>query len=99
VPATLAWRNAPTGLLQWDGQHWYWAGFGEAQTCQLTPILDLQGVMLVRVQSDMGKQTWLWLEAAAAGNKWLAMRRAVFGSQRQRGKPDAGAALQEGDIA
>lgn len=102
IPALLAWRKAPTGLLQWDGQYWYWAGFGEAQACQLSPVFDLQSVMLVCVRDEGGAKVWLWLEAVASGGKWMALRRAVFGSQRfqdARVRPGPGNALQEGGWA
>ncbi len=104
LPALLSWRQTPQGLLQWDGQRWYWTRGDDSAACQLTPVLDFQNTLLVRLQDVSGRRQWLWLEArAAAPWAWLALRRAVFGSQRLHRADDRQApsrdGLQEGDLA
>ncbi|APW43641.1 hypothetical protein RS694_14595 [Rhodoferax saidenbachensis] len=100
--ALQAWRNAPVGLLRWDGQHWHWTALDTEQACQLTPVFDLQSVMLVSIHSAAGRKAWVWLEASSGGGNWAALRRAVFGSQRAQNakhKPTAEDSLQDGDFA
>lgn len=77
VMAWHAWRNAPSGRLQWDGQHWIWSGFGETPVRQLTLHLDFQGLMLLQIQSESGVRQWLWLERTRQNSSWIAMRRAI----------------------
>jgi toxin CptA len=101
--AVQAWRKAPEGLLRWDGQHWHWTALDAEQACQLTPVVDLQSLMLVRIHSATGNKAWIWLEASPGGGNWIALRRAVFGSQRAqnttRKSTNAEASLQDEDFA
>jgi hypothetical protein len=72
-----AWSKAPTGRLQWDGQHWIWSGFGETPVRKLTLHLDFQGLMLLQIQSESGVRQWLWLERITQNSSWIATRRAI----------------------
>jgi hypothetical protein len=95
VVALTGWSRSSSGKLQWDGQHWLWSGFADIPVCQTLPILDFQGLLLLKVTSEMGDVAWLWLQGAMNDAHWLAMRRAVVASQntqeRQRAPlPEAG---------
>lgn len=82
VLAWYDWKNAPSGRLQWDGEHWVWSGWDGAQGCRLSLLLDLQSLMLVRLRDASHRQVWLWLDGKPGDSQWLAMRRAVVASLR-----------------
>ncbi len=76
--AIFKWLRSEGGMLRWDGQHWLWTGFGDVSVAQLVPLFDLQSVLLVRLRSEHGQITWLWLEAKTDALQWRAIRRAVY---------------------
>ena len=90
--AWRGWKNAVTGRLQWDGQCWYWTHFDGLPLRAISILLDFQRFILVKLISQQGHVTWLWLETAQTDMPWLALRRAlVDGARRpliQDEKPD-----------
>lgn len=84
--ALVAWRNTRPSLLRWDGQCWHWSGFVDASPCGVDVLLDLQKVILIRLSNACAQHTWLWLDSEAANTQWIALRRAVFGGVKLRGK-------------
>jgi hypothetical protein len=78
--ALRAWWTAPTGRLGWDGESWFWSGFGDAALSSLTVVVDLQVIALVQIQDAAGKAAWLWLESRTFDARWLALRRALVAS-------------------
>jgi hypothetical protein len=80
-------RNSPTGQLRWDGTHWHWVGHGGSGTeaCAVTRmacVIDLQWLMLLRVDCESAAVRWLWLESPHMDARWLALRRAVVAAPR-----------------
>jgi hypothetical protein len=80
--AVMSWRNAPIGLLQWDGDRWHWSGFGEQLVHRTTVHFDLQGVVVVSLHCRARSgPVWLWLESAGRPQTtWFALRRALVAS-------------------
>jgi hypothetical protein len=76
-------RRPVTGLLNWDGEQWYWTTQQVQAVSELACVLDLQRVLLLRVRCGSANPEWLWLESAAMGGSWLAMRRAVVAGHVQ----------------
>lgn len=100
VIALKDWQNSPSGRLQWDGQQWHWSGWVDAHVARLDLLLDFQRVMLVGLTTNAQRRVWLWLEPTSDRLQWIALRRAVVGSQ---GLPDGEVAsdrsLQAGESA
>ena len=94
------WRDAPIGQLVWDGQLWRWESRsyqGGAALQAPTVMLDLQRVMLLRLQNQARASWWLWAQRSSAPARWLDLRRAVY-SRRQAHDlflPDVMPALQD----
>jgi hypothetical protein len=86
VSALVAWWNTRSGLLRWDGQCWHWSGFLDASPCGVDVLFDFQKVMLIRISNTCEQHTWLWLDSEAANTQWIALRRAVVGGLKSRGK-------------
>ena len=80
--AWRAWKNTLTGRLQWDGQCWYWTHFDGLPVRELSILLDFQRLLLVKLVSQQGDVTWLWLQAAQMDRHWLALRRALVDGAR-----------------
>jgi toxin CptA len=79
------WHRSPVGALHWDGELWFW----ESQACRdgsaLAPpvvAIDLQTVMLLRLDNPAGAVWWLWAERATWPERWLDLRRAVHTGRR-----------------
>lgn len=86
--ALWTWQQSPVGYLRWDGQEWFWSGFGDARRpCRVVLRLDAQYCMLLSLHAhghgDGRLRTWLWLDTipGPANAQWLALRRAVLSSQ------------------
>ena len=77
VLALRAWWSAPTGRLGWDGESWFWSGFGDAALTRLAMVVDLQAATLVQIRGEPGQCVWLWLECRSFDARWLALRRAL----------------------
>lgn len=79
--AMWGWQRSPVGVLQWDGQDWQWqsAGYQSPTTVDAPePVLDLQGLLLVRMHNRAGAPWWVWADAASDPAHWLDLRRALF---------------------
>lgn len=82
------WKNAPVGLLAWDGQQWRWestgykAGIAEQE---LTVIADFQRILLLRIQNQAKASLWLWAEQKVFPDRWMDLRRAVYSPHRFSG--------------
>lgn len=75
------WHRSPEGHLLWDAQAWMWRS--RAYPCGTTLewpqiVLDLQGVMVVRMRNRAGAGWVLWLEARHDRASWLDLRRALY---------------------
>lgn len=80
VAGLMAWRgwaSSVTGRLQWNGDRWYWTHFDGTPVRLLSILLDFQRYILVRLESEKGDATWLWLHSAQMDADWLALRRAL----------------------
>lgn len=84
--AAMAQCKTCTGVLRWDGEHWYWSGFEDQAVSQATCVLDLQHRVLLRIQGTTGKVHWLWLQSLAMDSRWLAFRRAIVSGQASNGQ-------------
>lgn len=79
--AFKSWANYPVGRLQWDGTQWSWSAWADVRAVRLDLLLDFQSAMLVAVKQNAGNRVWLWLESTPDRRQWVALRRAVVGSQ------------------
>lgn len=79
--AFKSWANSPVGRLQWDGTQWSWSVWADAHAVRLDLLLDFQSAILVALKQNAGNRVWLWLESTPDRRQWVALRRAVVGSQ------------------
>lgn len=79
--AFKSWANSPVGRLQWDGAQWSWSAWADVRAVRLDLLLDFQSAMLVAVKQNAGNRVCLWLEPTPDRRQWVALRRAVVGSQ------------------
>ncbi|MDP1564871.1 MAG: hypothetical protein Q8L91_01230 [Polaromonas sp.] len=89
VAAWLGWRNAPVGQLHWDGQFWRWESPGYqtgTPVLALSVALDLQRILLIRLDNHDHASMWLWAHQSACPEHWLDLRRAVY--SRRKASPD-----------
>ena len=85
LAAWHGWKNAPVGQLAWDGQVWRWESRGYqagVPEYELSIALDLQNVMLLRLENQAHAKLWLWAERRAFPERWLDLRRAVYSPHR-----------------
>ncbi|MDI3383012.1 hypothetical protein ACFPPF_02780 [Xenophilus aerolatus] len=76
----LAWALRPRTprALHWDGAFWSLSGARPMGMAVAAVALDLQGTLLLRLQEAGRAAQWLWLDRAAAPERWNALRRAVY---------------------
>jgi hypothetical protein len=79
--AVVVQRKGRSGVLRWDGEHWYWSGFEDQKLGCVICALDLQRRILLHIQDATGKVQWLWLQSGAMDSRWLALRRAIMSTQ------------------
>ena len=78
-------KNSPVGQLAWDGQVWRWEGPGYqagVAEYELSVALDLQNLMLLRIENQAHAKLWLWVERRAFPARWHDLRRAVYSPHR-----------------
>lgn len=83
--ALRGWNNTPVGQLTWDGQLWRWEGRGYqvgVADNELLVALDLQNLMLLRLENQAHAKLWLWAELRAFPSQWLELRRAAHSPYR-----------------
>jgi len=73
--------NSPVGQLAWDGEAWRWESSGyqtglAEQT--ISVVVDLQDVLLLRLENQARAKMWLWVEKKKMPERWLDLRRAVY---------------------
>ncbi len=78
--AVQGWWRQPLGRLSWDGQRWAWQDARAPAGVPLwpQPVLDLQRMLLIRLQGAAGVPQWVWADAATEPGRWLDFRRALF---------------------
>ncbi len=76
------WPARENGVLLWDGSAWSCRESEREIAGLVTVHLDLQSALLVFWAPAVGTGTWHWLSSAAQPSRWLALRRAVFASDR-----------------
>jgi toxin CptA len=88
--AYIGWRNAPAGLLAWDGEVWRWESPGyQAGVAEytLSVLGDFQHALLLRLENQAHARLWLWVERSAFPERWLDLRRAVYSPRRSLAAP------------
>jgi len=90
VGVVRTWRQAPVGVLHWDGQVWTWrCGDDDKHLDRVVDVvLDVQSALLLRL-SAQAQSIWVWPEQQMAPLHWLALRRAVFAPQSSAASQDA----------
>ena len=88
VAAAQAARLGEGARLQWNGQHWSCEGAVRLHSAVATLHLDLQSLMLVRVEEAGRGAAWLWVERASCPPRWLDLRRALHASAAARETQD-----------
>jgi hypothetical protein len=87
--ALVGWTRSPTGLLQWDGQHWNWSHHEQMLVCRAGILLDFQTMILVRLYPENGDHFCIWLDAKAHAQKWIALRRALISGRQLAERGDS----------
>lgn len=85
VAAGWAWLHSPVGQLHWDGQDWRWESQGYRSGTpvrDLAVALDLQRIMLLRLENQDHATLWLWAGRSTQPERWLDLRRAVHARHR-----------------
>ena len=81
VPA-LALHRALSGALvedlRFDGQHWSLSGARARPVVDVAVALDLQSLLLVRLQGAGTRSQWRWLERNTDPAHWNDVRRALY---------------------
>lgn len=83
--AYIGWRNSPTGQLAWDGEIWRWESPGcrtGVAEYDLSVLVDLQHVLLLRLENQTHARLWLWVERRSLPERWLDLRRAVYSPRK-----------------
>lgn len=70
-------RQAPHGMLHWDGQQWRWQGPEGEQVGVVCLRLDLQNWLLLEFRAPGGAGWWLWPRREALPQRWGDLRRAL----------------------
>lgn len=90
--AGVAWWRTRPGLLHWSGEKWRWTAFEVSVHGHSRVMLDFQDCLLVRFQTEEGRQIWLWPERRTEPAFWLGLRRGLVSAalvDRARGATDA----------
>jgi hypothetical protein len=82
VWAAWQWWRTPEGSLSWDGMVWTWASFGSSVVVLPSVHLDLQRAMLLRLRTEEGLTSWVWIERTRHPVRWMAIRRAIHARVR-----------------
>ena len=64
--------------LVFDGQDWSLSGLASRKVARIVVVLDLQSLLLVRLDEPTRRARWLWLERRARPERWQDLRRAVY---------------------
>ena len=64
--------------LVFDGQEWSLSGLDARKAAKIVVLLDLQVLMLARLDEPKQRARWLWLERRARSERWQDLRRAIF---------------------
>ncbi|MBS0454819.1 MAG: hypothetical protein JSS14_26270 [Proteobacteria bacterium] len=81
LAARGAWAASRLGegvQLRWDGVHWSCTGTTRLGGAGASIHLDLQSLVLVRLNAPGRPAAWLWLERANCPERWLDLRRALY---------------------
>ncbi len=81
------WWRTPTGSLAWDGQGWLWTSQAESRSVVPEVALDTQGSLLLCLRQPDGNARWVWPQRMALPQRWLPLRRALFGRPPPMGDP------------
>ncbi len=89
--AVRTWRQAPVGVLHWDGQAWTWRHGDDGKHLDgvedVAVVLDGQSALILHL-SARDQPIWVWPEQRMAPIHWLALRRAVFAPQPSAASQD-----------
>jgi toxin CptA len=85
LSAVVAGAAAWTGLLQssapgelaFDGRHWSMSGGVPQRSARASVTLDLQSLLLVRLEAPARSRRWVWVDRQALPERWLDLRRAL----------------------
>jgi hypothetical protein len=89
--ALRGWWCGACGVLQWDGQNWYWRNGQQVACAGVQLISDFQTCLLVRLTLTSGKPDWLWLIADRDLRHWRAVRRALVAAPARESVADGSA--------
>ena len=76
------------GHIAWDGALWHSEGLnhptpaGANAAFDLHVIVDLQVALLLRLADAQHRPRWLWVSRKRCPERWLDLRRAVYGPAR-----------------
>ena len=66
------------------------ASGGATHEVEPLAILDLQRVLLLRIEAEGAQVRWCWLHAGSDRPHWLALRRALYSRARKDVPPSRG---------
>ena len=93
--AIWGWVRTQTGLLRWDGAHWWVELSGDVTTSvpramdRLRVQFDFQFFLLLRLDSVGEGSQWFWLDTWSQTHDWHALRCAVFSPKPATESPDS----------
>ena len=98
LSAVVASAAAWTGLLQsaaparlaFDGRHWSISGGAPLGAARASVALDLQSLLLLRLDEAARRRRWVWVDRQAMPERWLDLRRALH-ARVLATDPDTGA--------
>jgi hypothetical protein len=81
VAGAAAWtgllQSAAPGELAFDGRHWSMSGGVPLRSARASVALDLQSLLLVRLDEPALSRRWVWVDREAMPERWLDLRRAL----------------------
>jgi toxin CptA len=82
VAGAAAWtgmlQSAAPGELDFDGRHWSISGGSTPlRTARASVALDLQSLILVRLDEPTRPRRWVWVDRQAMPARWRDLRRAL----------------------
>ena len=92
LSAVAAQRTLGYGVivdLVFDGQEWSLSGLDARKAAKIVVLLDLQVLMLVRLDEPEQRARWLWLERRARSERWQDLRRAIFARALSSSEPSS----------
>jgi hypothetical protein len=78
IACLMFWRGQAPRTLGWDGERWSLQPGDASDEMQARVRMDLQRLMLLRLEAPQGRAIWLWAEAGRDPARWHLLRCALY---------------------